>query len=519
MSSSGADRWYGDFPWGDQAGAGWRDPPTLEDTEAALRRTAARLRACGQEDRARRAERSAARARFDLDEPLVARQLYTAAAGLRHTPRVEPLASQVLEKVLSLARADRGNVQLADPASGALRIIVQHGFDARFLDHFAVVDDDASACGRAASQGAQLVITDVTTDPGFRPHREIAAASGFRAVQSTPLTDQAGRVVGVVSTHYPRPYAPPARDMRIITRYAELVGQVLASRLSAALPAGPGAAGARQRAAYAGAAAARFEEQAALLPESLSQACLRAAALERRTQARHLALARLQDQHAGLLRGWLGRPGRLQREPAFIDAVAAAIGMPGVAVILLGTQRDEVVVAASDATARAAYDLEFVLGEGPAHLAAGRGQAVQAAGMALAGRWPQYGPAVARLGVQAVLAVPLQPAGLGAVCAYVGQPAISEQAATAAGQIADALPQALAQAAHDPLPGHGVPALPLFGEADFPAVIYQAAGMVSQQCGCGISDALALLRARAFSAGRPAEEIAAAVVRGELRLR
>jgi len=518
MSSPGPGRWDGDFPWGDPPGTGWRVRSALENTEVALRRSAARLRACGQEDQARRAERSAAWARFDLDEPLVARQLCTAAAALRHAQRVEPLAGQVLQKVLSLARADRGNVQLADPASGALRIIAQHGFGAEFLDHFAVVDDDRSACGRAASRGAQLVIADVTTDPGFGPHREIAAASGFRAVQSTPLTDQAGRLVGVVSTHYPRPYALPAREMRIISRYAELAGQVLAARLSAALPAGSDAAGARRRAVYAGAAAARFEAQAALLPESVSQACLRAAALERRVQARQRALARLQDQHAGLLRGWLGRPGKLGPEPVFIDAVAAAIGMPSAAVVLLGTQPGEAVVAASDATARAAHDLEFVLGEGPAHLAAARGRTVQVAGTALAGRWPQYGPAVARLGVQAVIAVSLQPAGLGAVCAYASQPAISQQAAMAAGQIADALPLALSQAPHHPLPGDGVPALPLLGEAGFPAVIHQAAGMLSQQCGCGISDALVLLRARAFSAGRPAEEIAAGVVRGELRL-
>ena len=88
----------------------------------------------------------------------------------------------------------------------------------------------------------------------------------------------------------------------------------------------------------------------------------------------------------------------------------------------------------------------------------------------------------------------------------------------AAGVIADALSLMLSQAGHDILSGDGVPALPLFGEADFPAGVHQAAGMVSQQCGCGPSDALALLRARAFADGRTAEEIAAAVLRGELRL-
>jgi hypothetical protein len=210
----------------------------LEETEAVLRKTARRLRGCGEEDGARRAERFAAWARFDLDEPVVAQQLYLAAAELRWIRQRELLASKALETVLSLARAERGNVQLADPTSGALRIIAQHGFGQEFLDHFAVVDDDHSACGRAAKHSAQLVITDVIIDPAFKPHRDVAAASGFRAVQSTPLVDRAGRVIGVVSTHYPRPYDPPTRDMQIIKRYADLVGQALASCVDAPMPDG-----------------------------------------------------------------------------------------------------------------------------------------------------------------------------------------------------------------------------------------------------------------------------------------
>ena len=282
-------------------------------------------------------------------------------------------------------------------------------------------------------------------------------------------------------------------------------------------------ADARRRAARAEAVAASYEEKAASYEErgaaSLGQALMRAAALQRRIQERHLTSAMLQDRYAGRLRAWLGRSGEPEQRPPFIDAVAAAIGMHSATVILLGTQRGEAVIAASDAIARAAHDLEFVLGEGPAHFAVARGRAVQVAGTALCDRWPQYGPEVVRLGVQAVIAVPLRPpAHLGAVCAYDSQPTISEEAAMAAGAIADALPLTLSQAAHDRQPGDSVPALPLFGEADFPAAVHQAAGMVSQQCGCGIADALALLRARAFSAGRPAEEIAADVLRGELRL-
>lgn len=242
MGVPGTGPWFPDSVMHDTPGTGRPIQMVLEETEAALRKSALRLRECGQEDRARRVERFAAWTRFDLDEPAVAQRLYLEAARLRGIRQLGPLAEQALEKLLSLARAERGNVQLADPSSGALRIVAQHGFDEEFLDHFAVVDDDRSACGRAASRGAQLVIDDVITDPAFEPHRQIAAASGFRAVQSTPLVDKAGRVVGVVSTHYPRPYAPSARDMRIIKRYADLAAQILASCADVPLPDGAGAA-------------------------------------------------------------------------------------------------------------------------------------------------------------------------------------------------------------------------------------------------------------------------------------
>ena len=238
MGTNGASRWFRDTPWHDAIGTSWAVQTVLEDAEAALHNSARRLRDCGHEDWARQAERFASWARFDLDESVMAQQLYLAAARLRSIRQLELMACRVLETVLSLARAERGNVQLADPASGALRIVAQHGFGQEFLDHFAVVDDDRSACGRAARHGAQLVITDVVTDPAFAPHREVAAASGFRAVQSTPLIDKAGRVVGVVSTHYPRPYDPPARDMLVIKRYADIVGQILPSSPDALMPDG-----------------------------------------------------------------------------------------------------------------------------------------------------------------------------------------------------------------------------------------------------------------------------------------
>jgi hypothetical protein len=232
VSALGDDpRWDEAFPRLVQTGQDWKLRRLLQEAETIHRRSAARFRALGWDDQARRAEQFAAWIRLDLDEPRAARRLYSAARALREVPRPGSLVSKILEGALTLAGADRGNVQVLDPATGSLRIVAQCGFGAEFLEYFAVVDDGRSACGRAARERAQTVIVDVDIDARFAPHRDIAAASAFRAVQSTPLIERTGRLLGVVSTHYPRPYSPPARDREIMKRYGELAGQVMADRV------------------------------------------------------------------------------------------------------------------------------------------------------------------------------------------------------------------------------------------------------------------------------------------------
>jgi GAF domain-containing protein len=166
--------------------------------------------------------------------PQAAPVLHEPLRDSRAVPTLGALLDEVLGFALRLLHAERGNVQLADPATGTLRIAAQRGFGPEFMEYFAAVTDDGSACGRAAQRHAQVVITDVTTDPGFAPHREIALASGFRAVQSTPLVNQAGHLVGMLSTHYPRPTTPPRHDLQVVSRLGALVGESLSTLLNGA---------------------------------------------------------------------------------------------------------------------------------------------------------------------------------------------------------------------------------------------------------------------------------------------
>ena len=207
---------------------------------------------------------------------------------------------------------------------------------------------------------------------------------------------------------------------------------------------------------------------------------------------------------------WLRDPGTLR--PLFMAAVAATLGIDGATAMLRGHQHPVAAVTASDDVALAAHDLEVVLGEGPAAAAMAAGVPVQAAGASLLDRWPRYGPAVAELGVRAVIAAPLRvPAGsLGALCAYDGQPMISDDVALVTERIAAAVTHAILRSEADGLAD-------VF-DCDADAIVNQAIGMIAAYRACGALDAEALLRARAFAASRALRDVALDVVEGRTRL-
>ncbi len=216
----------------------------LRRAVAAYRSPDPRPRPAGPEDNGRlaaddgrfaqRAGHFASAVRFGIDAPVAMRRLHDLTKDLRAVPQLSSLLPQVLAGALALTGADFGNVQIADPATGSLMLVTQAGFGPEFLEYFAVVNGDSqSVCGRAAKRCAQTVVADVRSDPAFVPHREIAAGAGFRAVQSTPLTDYAGRLIGVVSTHFRRPHRPSDRDLRLMELYADFAGEAVTRHLGA----------------------------------------------------------------------------------------------------------------------------------------------------------------------------------------------------------------------------------------------------------------------------------------------
>lgn len=125
----------------------------------------------------------------------------------------------ILEWALRVSGTSMGCMQRRERSSGALRVVAQRGLSREFIEHFdGMLPDAASVVGRAVLRRERVVIEDVLEDPALR---EIAMASGVRAVHATPaVLVPAAEVVGLVTTHFRQPHAVSVHEARDLDEIA-----------------------------------------------------------------------------------------------------------------------------------------------------------------------------------------------------------------------------------------------------------------------------------------------------------
>ena len=192
--------------------------------------------------------------------------------------------------------------------------------------------------------------------------------------------------------------------------------------------------------------------------------------------------------------------------------VACVDGLPvtGAGLSLMGDGGVTDSVAATNGVAATMEALQFECGEGPCVEASRAGRPALFPELErVAARWPGFGPAAVDAGIAAIFAFPLQIGGIrlgvldlyrdvtgGLSAAHFGEALAYADAATSIVlHLQDQMPM-----------GELHPQL--FDPTHDRVEVHQATGMVSVQAGVGLTDALLLLRARAFADDRPVLEVA-----------
>jgi GAF domain-containing protein len=119
-----------------------------------------------------------------------------------------------------------GSVQLADEERNGLRLVASRGLhpaSAAFWDF--VGSGSSSVCGMALAAGSRAVVEDVEAEFADAASLGEFRRSELRAVQSTPLATDDGRLVGMLSTYWRVPHEPSPEELRlldVLARFADL---------------------------------------------------------------------------------------------------------------------------------------------------------------------------------------------------------------------------------------------------------------------------------------------------------
>ena len=206
----------------------------------------------------------------------------------------------------------------------------------------------------------------------------------------------------------------------------------------------------------------------------------------------------------------------------FCGACIAGLDIDGASISMLTASVARETLFASDATARLLEDLQFSLGEGPCMQAATTGRAVMVSDLSdsvEATSWPAFAAAVVEhTVVRALFVVPLHwgVINLGVLDLYRATPGGLSQPQCrdliAAANLAALMMLELRTDPDDPAGLHDSDAPWLDHTLGSHTEIHQATGMVLAQLDIDATDALARLRAHAFSHQRLLLEVAADVV-------
>jgi PAS domain S-box-containing protein len=136
---------------------------------------------------------------------------------------------EILEAAIAITEADFGNIQVLDARSSDLEIVAARGFPPWWIEYWNRAGKGQGSCGTALRRNERVIVEDVAESPIFNTSDAlgIQLRAGVRAVQSTPLVDRSGMLLGMISTHYTRPHRPSERALRLLDLLARQAADIL----------------------------------------------------------------------------------------------------------------------------------------------------------------------------------------------------------------------------------------------------------------------------------------------------
>jgi PAS domain S-box-containing protein len=150
-------------------------------------------------------------------EVAAAKTLQSISTQLISESTPDSLYDQVLRAAMELMASDAACLQMLAADNTSLTLLAWTNFHPDCVPFWQRVATGAgSTCSKALSDNQRVVVADVEASEfiaGTQEQLEYRRA-GVRGVQSTPLRSRAGRLLGMLSTHWRMPHTPTEDDFR-----------------------------------------------------------------------------------------------------------------------------------------------------------------------------------------------------------------------------------------------------------------------------------------------------------------
>lgn len=149
-------------------------------------------------------------------------RLHVLSTQLIQQDSLAAVLHEVLVASAALLHVDKGSVQIYDAQSHTLKLISAIGLEQDFADQFSFVDVYGSLpCAAALRRGERVIVEDLSTHLDFIDFARVAASYGIYAAQSTPLFSSDGKLSGMITIFFDRPYRPSERELQLLDLYAQ----------------------------------------------------------------------------------------------------------------------------------------------------------------------------------------------------------------------------------------------------------------------------------------------------------
>jgi PAS domain S-box-containing protein len=155
------------------------------------------------------------------------RQLHNLTFKLNAAGSLDETLHEILKHALSVYRARQGLLSVPTGEDMGLRVAASIGFTPATLESVASLPPGKGARNFSQLSRAPVIVEDTETDPLFGEFREAASRAGFRAVHCLPLNTRDGRLLGILSIHFPVPRRPTDRE----TKFGEMYSRMAADSI------------------------------------------------------------------------------------------------------------------------------------------------------------------------------------------------------------------------------------------------------------------------------------------------